>query len=427
MRIDRVVVVNDSSVAKGGAAVLALLCARTLLARGIAVTFLCGDSGDGGELASLGAEVVTLGDTSLLQKPRLAAVLDGLENRRVRAFADWISRNDTPGTVYHLHNWAQTLSPSIFKVLGVVRDRCVFHAHDFALACPTLVFLDSSTGETCHRRPMSVACLATSCDKRSYPQKMWRTARFLRQRQQWDVRFGPAPIVLLSEAMRPFFVRSGAKDELLKTIPNPVTPFTMRRVPAEANQELLFVGRISPEKGVMAIAKGARDAGLRLRVVGDGPLTQVIREGFPEVAIDGWSDRAGLAEKAAKARILVSPSTLPEPYGMTFVEAIASGLPVVVSEMSLLSTEIVERGLGWSIKSASDIGPLLSRLASDDAAVEKASRLGFDGREQIAMSPEKWVDALVGLYESVLATSVAGWSAARSSDCIGFAVPGVPA
>ena len=422
MKIERIVVVNDESLSRGGAAALALLSARTFRAMGIPVTYLAADDGEGGELESLGVEIVALGDVALLQKSRLAAMVDGLANARVERFARWIEERDTPGTVYHLHNWAQILSPSVFGVLSRVADRCVIHAHDFALACPALAFLDHSTGEVCHRRPMSASCLACPCDKRSSVQKLWRTVRFLRQRQQWDVRHGPAPIVLISEAMRPFFVRSGARDDILKTIPNPVEPFTATRVEAERNRELLFVGRVAHEKGVMGVAEAARAAGLTLRVVGDGPLMGVMRERFPEVVLEGWNDRAALAEKAATARLLVSPSTWPEPFGMTFVEAIASGLPVVVSDMSLLSREIVDRAFGWSVKSPSGLGVLLPSLARDDAAIEAASRRGFEARDKVAMSAERWGDALVDLYKSVLASSSGGWAVTRDASCLAESV-----
>ena len=334
-------------------------------------------------------------------------------------FARWIEERDTPRTIYHLHSWAQILSPSIFRVLSKVAHRCVIHAHDFTLACPTRVFLDHSVGEVCGRRPMSASCLACSCDKRSYIQKLWRTVRFVRQRRQWDVRRGPAPIVLISDAMRPFFIRSGARDEILKTIPNPVEPFTVTRVEAERNDELLFVGRVAPEKGVVPVAEAARTAGLKLRVVGDGPLMEVMRERFPEVGLDGWNDRAALAEKATTARLLVSPSALPEPFGMTFVEAIASGLPVVVSDMSLLSREIVDRGFGWSVKSPSDLGALLPSLAKDNAAIEAVSRRGFGARNEVAMSAQKWGEALVDLYKSVLASSSGSWAIDRDASILG--------
>src|SRR5271166_3505331 len=123
MNLERIVVVNDESLARGGAAALALLSARTFRAMGIPVTYFAADDGNRPELEPLGVEVVALGDVALLQKSRVAAVVHGLENARVERFARWIEERDTSRTIYHLHNWAQILSPSVFRVLSKVADR----------------------------------------------------------------------------------------------------------------------------------------------------------------------------------------------------------------------------------------------------------------------------------------------------------------
>src|SRR5262245_17529425 len=102
----KIVVINDASVARGGATGLALLSIRLMRARGLAVTYICGDAGQNEELAALGVDVVSLGGRHLLAQGKLSAFVGGLYNEQARRMlAQWISANDTPDTIYHVHGW----------------------------------------------------------------------------------------------------------------------------------------------------------------------------------------------------------------------------------------------------------------------------------------------------------------------------------
>src|SRR5690242_17533756 len=64
--LDRVVVIDDYSTARGGATALAVLSAKLLCGLGIAVTYICGDDGANEELTSLGVSIVKLNSRDLL-------------------------------------------------------------------------------------------------------------------------------------------------------------------------------------------------------------------------------------------------------------------------------------------------------------------------------------------------------------------------
>ena len=64
---ERLVIVNDVSVANGGATALALLELRLMRARGVKVTYVTGDDGANPEFDALDIEVVCLRGTRLLQ------------------------------------------------------------------------------------------------------------------------------------------------------------------------------------------------------------------------------------------------------------------------------------------------------------------------------------------------------------------------
>jgi glycosyltransferase involved in cell wall biosynthesis len=129
---------------------------------------------------------------------------------------------------------------------------------------------------------------------------------------------------------------------------------TFRRARA-AEPLFVFTGRLAREKGVAtllhAIAR-VRDQGVaaRLRVVGDGPerpaldrLTQKL--GLRNaVEFTGWVPLPDVEAHLTDAWALVAPSVWAEPLGLTALEAIVRGIPVVASAAGGF-TETVEPGV----------------------------------------------------------------------------------
>ena len=116
MPVSKIVVINDTSTDFGGTTALALLSVRQFRARGLRVVYICGDSGENPELAGLGVEVVAAGSAELLKLSFAKAFVNGIYNSAAKDLvARYIAENDDPDTVYHVHGWAQILSPSIFS------------------------------------------------------------------------------------------------------------------------------------------------------------------------------------------------------------------------------------------------------------------------------------------------------------------------
>lgn len=98
---------------------------------------------------------------------------------------------------------------------------------------------------------------------------------------------------------------------------------------------LLWVGRISPEKGLDALAASyaalrARRDDVRLVIVGEGPYHERLKELAPDASFLGVRTGAELAAIYASADVFLFPSHT-ETFGQTVLEAAASGLPAVVN------------------------------------------------------------------------------------------------
>ncbi|WAJ29183.1 glycosyltransferase family 4 protein [Antarcticirhabdus aurantiaca] len=404
--ISRIVILNDASIARGGATGLALLSIRLLRQRGFDVTYIVGDKGDNEELERLGVEVVSVGGAPLVKQNPVAAFARGAFNPAARkTVADWVRTRDTPSTVYHVHGWSKILTPSIFSALGPVAARTVIHAHDFFLACPNGAFMDYKRGEPCERVPLSASCLSTNCDKRNYAQKLWRSARKRVLDSTFPQSLPWAAVAMIHEKMAPYLVKGGVSSGRLVTVRNPAEPFSRSRIPSEANGTVFFVGRVEAEKGVVELLAAARSAGVPLAVIGDGPLRKELSKQYPDVRFHGWRNREEIAELLRSARGVVMPSRYPEPYGLVAAEASGSGLPVLVSRTAFLREEILANGLGFSfdLNDPADIAGTLRSLVDLPAEEVRAmSERGHSGEASLSQTPDEWIDALLRLYSATL-------------------------
>ncbi|MEE4451352.1 glycosyltransferase family 4 protein [Novosphingobium resinovorum] len=407
--ISRIVQINDLSDPKGGASKLAVQAACDLVARGHRVTFITGDSGRSAILSQAGIEIVALGQDRLKSAGLAKAMLTGLWNRAAHAMLrDWIAANDDPATVYHLHGWAQILSPSIFAALTPVRDRLVISAHDFFLACPNGAFAWLKSGEACPHIPLSRSCLTTPCDRDGAAQKIWRSTRQAVQRRAFRPRSSP-PVLAIHEGMRAFLTRSGIPAHAIIALPNPVEPFSSDRIRAEHNREVLFVGRLEESKGADLAAAAAALAGAALTVVGEGPLAERIRHLHPAARLVGRQNTAQIGRFAASARMLVMPSRYPEPFGLVAIEAAWSGLPVIVAETALLADEIVASGAGLvcNPRRTADFAAAMRVLLEDDTATGGMSKAAFANTHRLALTPSAWLDRLEQILRERVADSLA--------------------
>jgi glycosyltransferase involved in cell wall biosynthesis len=162
----------------------------------------------------------------------------------------------------------------------------------------------------------------------------------------------------------------------------------------EQPPHVLYVGRLSEEKGVRELAEAAR--GLPLVVVGDGPLRSL----FPQAT--GFVPPAELGPWYERASVVVVPSRR-EGYGMVAREAMAHGRPVVATAVGGL-VDAVEDGVTGILVPAGDAQALregLERLLWDGELRATLGALAA-ARARERFSSEEAVRAIRELYCDVV-------------------------
>ncbi len=201
-----------------------------------------------------------------------------------------------------------------------------------------------------------------------------------------------AATMCVSRALAREAERLGARR--IDVIPNGVE-LPSEAVNEEADPpEVLFVGRLSPEKGIDELADAT--PGLNLVVAGDGPLRGRIPGALGSVS-DAERDR--LYRRAA---VVVCPSRR-EGFGMVCAEAMAHGKPVAASAVGGLLDLVVdgETGLLVPPRDPAALRRALERLLADP---ELRRRLGRAGRARVAMLCDwgRVVERTLAVYASAL-------------------------
>jgi len=200
--------------------------------------------------------------------------------------------------------------------------------------------------------------------------QLWGTDVELASRVKWAARWllRRARLVLCpSEALARAARDLGARD--VRVVPSGVSiPIDVG--PAEDPPHVLFVGRLSEEKGVLELIEATE--GIPRVVVGDGPLRDRVQDAV------GFVPPSELGPYYERSAVIVCPSRR-EGYGVVAREAMAYGRPVVATAVGGL-VDAVENEVTGLLVPSRDVPALraaIKRLLGD---AELRARLGATGR-----------------------------------------------
>ncbi len=159
----------------------------------------------------------------------------------------------------------------------------------------------------------------------------------------------------------------------------------------EGEEYLLFVGRISMEKGVHIAIEVAQELDMRLVIA--AKLENIDRPYFKEYVEQGLSDRIewiGEVDEAernklmSKALCMLHPVTWREPFGLTLIEAMACGCPVVAMNLGSIP-EIIQNGkTGYVVESVESMIEAVEGIKNIDRAACREHALTHFNAEKMA-------------------------------------------
>ena len=259
-------------------------------------------------------------------------------------------RQEKPNLV-HVHNTFLMVSPSVYWACHDLQVPVVQTLHNYRLICPGATFFrDGKVCEECLEhgvwRSVRYGCYRKSRPATATVAAMLTTHRFL---GTWSRLINC--YLALTEFARQKFTAGGIPPDKIFVKPNFVDPDP--GVGKGQRCYALYVGRLSPEKGLRTLLAAWARLGVAvpLHIVGDGPMQTELADyvrhhRLANVVFQGsltW-DQAMAAMKGALW--LLFPSECYEGLPMSVIEAFACGTPVIASRMGSMQSLISDGSTG---------------------------------------------------------------------------------
>ena len=331
---------------------------------------------------------------------RAAAAIDTLWSRRtvreIRARIEAFKPD-----VVHVHNTFPLISPSLYWACSAAGVPVVQTLHNFRLACPQAMFLrDGRICEDCMGRAPWPA-MRHSCYRDSRAQTSVLAGMLVLHRALGTWQDKVARYIALNSFCRDKFIEAGLPAERIVIKPNfveapPPSPHTSR-------SGFLFVGRLSPEKGISTLVQAwrQRQGVARLAIAGSGPEGGLLA-GLPGADVLGPLPLQAIQQRMSAATALVLPSIWYENFPRTLVEALGAGLPVIASRIGALAC-LIEEGQTGLLFEAGNAKDLAERLTWAEAHPDEMARMGRRAREvfEAQFTPERNLTQLQEIYAAV--------------------------
>jgi glycosyltransferase involved in cell wall biosynthesis len=280
--------------------------------------------------------------------------------------------------VWIVHNVFPGLSPAVYDAAKRCGVPVVQYLHNYRFACINGFLLNH--GEPCQRclNGNFIPAVQTKCWQESrlacatmgISLTRLRTVGVFNQVSHW---------IAISHAQKAIHTKIGIPAEKISVIYHFFNGVYSEGPPDR--RDVLFIGRISPEKGVGLLLDAwlklpATDR--RLWIVGDGPLRQELERralGRADIVFTGFLQGADLEAVWQKAVISVVPSIWEEAFGRVLIESWAHGVPVLAARIGALPELIEATGAGWLFepRNADDLGAQLNLISSDRPSLQKVA------------------------------------------------------
>ncbi len=233
--------------------------------------------------------------------------------------------------VLHLHNPYPLLSPWVVRTAHKRGVPVVQTVHNYRQVCSSgLYFRDGVICQDCRGRTLGVPAIVHRCYRNSRAQSALMATTLAVHRPTWK---SVDRYIALTTAVADHLRDYGIPDERIVVKPNAVPD---PGAPAPSGNGFLFMGRLSPEKGLDLLLAAWRRHPVGalgpLRIAGDGelrPLAEAAAAERPDVLYLGQLDRSGVRAALADSSVVLATSTWHDVLPTVIIEALAAGRPVL--------------------------------------------------------------------------------------------------
>jgi glycosyltransferase involved in cell wall biosynthesis len=372
------------------------------------------------ELKNLGhTNVLIHGDsessshTNVADKKYCVSFLDDFDNRRygiLRTEIHGIIGTEMPDVIY-LHNIHNPYVVSILSELAPV----VKFVHDHEFYCPKgirilndnlccnarslVCFMNALRGNgfRCMGRRSQIAIIAKKTKQLVLNKRIHRKVD---------------TFIVASHHMKQNLISLGFEGDIIKVIPY-FTEIRENVTELAGDRNILYAGRISPEKGIDIFIDvlSTVNVDFRFVIVGEGNQEYVtyIREKVREYNLSdrvdfvGWIDNEDLDDYYAKSAFLVVPSIWPEPFGIVGIEAMAHSRPVLAFDVGGIPEWLDNGKTGFLIErgNKTDFARRIELLLKDESLRGELGQNAYK-RSSALYNKANHIEKLLSIFHDVV-------------------------
>lgn len=333
---------------------------------------------------------------------RVRAACDAIHcGRTAAAFKAFIDR--VQPDVVHFHNIYGRLSTSLLPVVRRKRIPAVLTLHDYKLVCPSYLMLNE--GKPCDSCLDGgfYRCALHRCHKHNTAASVVYTVEAYLARVA--DRYGAVSAFLCpSLFMKRLLIRFGVERDRVLYHPNAVAPEAYQ--PSYEGKYVLYVGRLSHEKGLLTLLEAMAGTGIPLKIAGSGPMENAVRAAAAirggSVQLEGHCEGERLQTLCRDAAFVVVPSEWYENAPMSVIESFAYGKPVVATRIGGIPELVSDGETGYLVDcwNPQQLRTAVTRLWRDRTA---QGRMGRKARELVEgkLSQATRTASLIDIYESL--------------------------
>ena len=295
-----------------------------------------------------GQEVGFTSEYSLTDKIKMAlGMLHSFSNDKL------VSRivRDHNIEIAHAHNIYGRVSPSVIHTLKKMKVPVVLTLHDYKICCP--IYTLYRNGEICTDCMTNgyLSVIKNRCTKGSISYSCLHWAEHTLHEALGYYKHDVSLFLCPSKFLMEMHAKAGISKNKLVHMPNFINE--QNYDPKFDNKGyILFVGRLSAEKGCLTLIKAVKGLDVQLKIVGDGPEGANYRkfvhdEGITNVVFEGYKKDDELRKIFQESMFMVIPSEWYENGPMSILESFAYGKPVIGSAYGGIPEMVLDGETGY--------------------------------------------------------------------------------
>lgn len=304
--------------------------------------------------------------------------------------------------VLHLHNPYPLLSPWVVRTAHKHGVPVVQTIHNYRHVCVAATFYrDGAICHDCVGKRVATPAITHACYRGSRAQSVIMATALAAHRGTWH---SVDRFIALTTGIADYLREYGIAEDRITIKPNAID--NPGEPPAGSGAGFLFVGRLSPEKGLGLLLDAWRrhpDGSLgTLRIIGDGPerpLAESAAAARADIEFLGPRDPSAVRATMRDSAVVIAPSTWHDVLPTVIIEALANARPVLGTNLG---------GIPYLIGSAGWVVPATVDALADALPIarDEAPALGCAARDRYlaTFSPERVLDKLIGVYRDTVAT-----------------------